>query len=76
MDAIQGQLLGALLALAPPDLVVSGPVNIGLSEQNHRVPDVVVLRNWSDVVWVPTAAMVVEVRFPGELRELVDNGSP
>ena len=45
---------------------VSGPVNIGLSEHDHRVPDAVVVRERLDVVWVPTAAMVVEVISPGD----------
>ena len=45
---------------------MSGPVNIGLGEQDHRVPDLVVLRARTNVVWVPTAAMVVEVRSPGD----------
>ena len=51
---------------APLGLVVSGPVNIGVSENDHRVPDGVVLRDRTDQVWVPTAAMVVEVRSPGD----------
>ncbi len=40
--------------------------NIGLGEQDHRVPDIVVLRERTNIVWVPTAAMVVEVRSPGD----------
>ena len=63
---VQGQLQVALASLAPSDLVVSGPVNIGVGEQDHRVPDGVVLRDWGDIVWVPTAAMVVEVRSPSD----------
>jgi hypothetical protein len=64
---IQAQLLIKLATLAAPrGLVVSGPVNIGLGENDHRVPDVVVLRQRTDLVWVPTAAMVVEVRSPGD----------
>ena len=63
---VQGQLQVVLASLAPADLVVSGPVNIGLGEQDHRVPDVVVLRARTDVIWVPSAAMMVEVRSPGD----------
>ena len=63
---VQHQLQVALAALAPSDLVVSGPVNVGLGEQDHRVPDIVVLRERTNIVWVPTAAMVVEVRSPGD----------
>ena len=63
---VQGQLQVVLAALTSGGLVVSGPVNIGLGEQDHRVPDLVVLRERTNVVWVPTAAMVVEVRSPGD----------
>lgn len=64
---IQAQLLVTLAGLAAPlGLVVSGPVNIGLSENDHRVPDGVILRERTDLVWVPTAPMVVEVRSAGD----------
>ena len=45
---------------------MSGPVNIGLSEHDHRVPDAVVVRERAKLVWVPTAAIVVEVVSPGD----------
>ena len=64
---VQAQLIFALITLAAPKgLAVRGPVNIGLSEHDHRVPDAVVVRERAKLVWVPTAAMVVEVVSPGD----------
>ena len=64
---VQAQLIVVLSTLAAAKgLAVSGPVNIGLSEHDHRVPDVVVVRERLDVVWVPTAAIVVELLAPGD----------
>ena len=64
---VQAQLIVALTALAAPrGLAARGSVNIGLSEHDHRVPDAVVMRERLDVVWVPTAAVVVEVVSPGD----------
>jgi len=64
---VQAQLLVAVNALAVPrGLVVSGPVNIGLGENDYRVPDLVVLRERVNVMWVPTAALVGEVVSPGD----------
>ena len=64
---LQAQIIHTLITLAAPrGFVVSGPVNIGLSEHDHRVPDAVVVRERLDVVWVPTAAIVVEVVSPGD----------
>ncbi len=64
---VQAQLIVALTTLAAPrGLAVQGPVNIGLSEHDHRVPDAVVVRERLKLVWVPTAAMVVEVLSPGD----------
>lgn len=65
---LQLQLGVVLTGLAPPGLVVGGPANIGSGEQDHRVPDLVVLREPADdtALWLPTAAMVVEVRSPGD----------
>ena len=65
---LQLQLGVVLTGLAPPGLIVGGPANIGSSEQDHRVPDLVVLREPAEdsVLWLPTAAMVVEVRSPGD----------
>ena len=64
---VQAQLIVVLTTLAAPrGLVVAGPVNIGLSEHDHRVPDAVIVRERRDEFWVPTAAMVVEVVSPGD----------
>ena len=63
---VQAQLLATLAELAPVGLVVAGPVNIGLDENDFRVPNAVVVREVIDVVWIPTAAMVVEVRSRGD----------
>ena len=65
---LQLQLGVVLTGLAPPGLVVGGPASIGSGEQDHRVPDLVMLREPADdtVLWLPTAAMVVEVRSPGD----------
>ena len=64
---VQAQLIFVLITLAAPHgLAVRGPVNIGLSEHDHRVPDAVVVRERAKVVWVPTAAIVVEVVSPGD----------
>lgn len=43
----------------------SGPVNIGVPD-NFRLPDLVVLRQRTDAVFVSTAAIVVEVGSPGD----------
>jgi len=45
---LQLQLGVVLTGLAPPGLVVGGPANIGSGEQDHRVPDLVVLREPAD----------------------------
>ncbi len=55
--------------LGPParkaGLVVSGPFNLG-SEDDFRVPDRGVLRGRLTGVWVPTAAIVVEIVSAGD----------
>lgn len=64
---LQAQLVAKLTTLAlPRGLFVGGPANIGLSEHDHRIPDLVVVRAPIDVVWVPTAAVVGEVVSPGD----------
>ena len=63
---VQMQLGVVLAELAPEGLVVAGPVNIGLDDNDFRVPGAVAVRDPVDVVWVPTAAMVVEVRSSGD----------
>ena len=47
----------------PSGLYVSTAVNIG-DEQNYRVPDLAVHRPGPELLWNPTAAMVVEVVSP------------
>jgi Uma2 family endonuclease len=46
-------------------LEVSGPVNIG-SAEDYRVPDAALLRQGPDEVYLPTAALVVEIVSPGD----------
>jgi Uma2 family endonuclease len=60
--------LGAVLRqlAAPRGLVVGVDFNLGDDIHNFRVPDVGVHRAPRDEVWVPTAAMVVEVVSPDD----------
>ena len=46
-------------------LEASGPVNIGVAE-DYRVPDAALLRSGPDGVYLPTAALVVEIVSPGD----------
>jgi len=65
-------LLAAELALvlrehaARRGLVVGTAFNLGDGVDNFRVPDLGVHRELLDLVWVPTAAMVVEVVSPDD----------
>jgi Uma2 family endonuclease len=43
----------------------SGPLNIGDSN-NYRVPDAALRREARTAMWNPTAALVVEIRSPGD----------
>jgi Uma2 family endonuclease len=66
-----GILVGELTVVlrqwaAPRGLVVGGAFNLGLDQDNFRVPDLGVHREVLDTVWVPTAAMVVEVVSPDD----------
>ena len=63
---VQGQLQVALASLAPSDLVVSGPVNIGLASRTTGSPTGLSCVTGATSWWVPTAAMVVEVRSPSD----------
>ncbi len=48
-------------------LVGTGPFNLGDDEGDFRVPDLGYLRELDpDLLYVPTAAVVVEVRSPGD----------
>jgi Uma2 family endonuclease len=60
--------LGAVLRqlAAPLGLVVGVEFNLGYDDHNFRVPDLGVHRSPRDEVWVPTAAMVVEVVSPDD----------
>src|SRR5947209_3172810 len=56
--------------LGPPalqaGLIATGPVNVGLDQDNFRVPDRALHRDWSDRVWYPTVALVVEIVSPDD----------
>jgi len=43
-----------------------GEVNAGLSKNNFRVPDLTSIRGRDHAVYLPTAAVVVEVLWPGD----------
>jgi Uma2 family endonuclease len=66
-----GILVGELTVVlrqwaAPRGLVVGVAFNLGFDQDNFRVPDIGVHREVLDEVWVPTAAMVVEVVSPDD----------
>jgi len=42
-----------------------GPTNIGVPT-DYRVPDAAAFREWTDRVWYPSAAIVVEILSPGD----------
>ncbi len=64
---LQAQFVVLLQRLGEPaGLRTHGPFNLGSEEANFRVPDVAVLRSRLDQVWIPTAAMVVEIVSPGD----------
>jgi Uma2 family endonuclease len=65
--AIETQLSVLLAPLArAAGLVLTGQFNVGVSEQDYRIPDLGVHRDFKDRVWYPTAAMVVEIVSPGD----------
>jgi Uma2 family endonuclease len=65
--AVEIQLTMVLGPLArSAGLVLSGQFNVGDSEQDHRVPDLGMHRDFSDRVWYGTAALVVEIVSPGD----------
>ena len=47
------------------DLTSIGPFNLG-EEHDFRVPDGGLHREWTDRVWYPTAALVLEIVSPGD----------
>jgi Uma2 family endonuclease len=63
IDQQLAELLGPLARTA--GLTVTGPFNLG-EAGDFRVPDRGVHRSEPDGVWVPTAAIVVEIVSPGD----------
>jgi Uma2 family endonuclease len=64
---VQAQLAEILGPLARrKGLRPVGEVNIGTSEEDFRVPDFAVIRGRDLAVFLPTAAIVVEVVSPGD----------
>jgi len=65
--ALETQLAVLLDPLArAAGLVPTGQFNVGRSEENYRVPDLGLHREFTDRVWYPTAALVVEIVSPGD----------
>lgn len=65
--AIETQLSVLLAPLAhAAGLVTTGQFNVGGSEEDYRVPDLGLHRDFTDRVWYPTAALVVEIVSPGD----------
>jgi Uma2 family endonuclease len=48
------------------DLELTGGVGIGTHERNYRVPDLALHRPGAAPQWHPTAALVLELRSPGD----------
>jgi Uma2 family endonuclease len=64
--ALETQLAVLLDPLArAAGLVLTGQFNLG-SERDFRVPDGGLHRDWTDRVWYPAAAMVLEIVSPGD----------
>lgn len=61
VDQQVARILGAVCD--PVGLWVSGPLNLGVKD-NYRVPDRVVLRSRTVEVYVPTAAVAIEIVSP------------
>ncbi|HTX30108.1 MAG TPA: Uma2 family endonuclease [Solirubrobacteraceae bacterium] len=64
LDQQVAELLGPLARQA--GLTSTGPCNLGISEDDYRLPDRGLLRDWTDQVWYATAALVVEIVSPGD----------
>ena len=63
--AVQAAILALLREHAADPRLVVGPINLGTA-QNYRVPDGGVLRDGETGLYVPTAALVVEVISPDD----------
>lgn len=63
VDRTLGRLLGPLADAA--GLIGTGPFNLG-EQDDYRVPDGAYHRTMPSAVWVPTAAIVVEVLSPDD----------
>jgi Uma2 family endonuclease len=64
---LQAQLLAILRPLAADaGLTIMGQFNLGDDERDYRVPDGGLHADWSDQVFYPTAALVVEILSPGD----------
>ena len=65
--AIETQLTMVLGPLARSvGLVLTGQFNVGDSEEDYRVPDLGMHRDFTDRVLYPTAALVAEIVSPGD----------
>jgi Uma2 family endonuclease len=64
LDAELARVLQPLAEAA--GLVPSGPLNIGDGREDYRVPDRALLRRQVRAVFVPTAAVVVEIVSPDD----------
>jgi hypothetical protein len=64
LTAQLAELLGPVARAA--GLVTSGDFNLGEHQDDFRVPDLGIHRRAPTGVWVPTAAIVVEVVSPGD----------
>ena len=64
VDQQLAEVLGALARQA--GLTATGPFNLGEGEYDYRVPDRGLHREWTDRVWYPTAALVVEIVSPAD----------
>jgi Uma2 family endonuclease len=64
---IEAQLLAVLQPLATAaELTVLGRFNLGADEHDYRVPDGGLHRDFTDRVFYPTAALVIEIVSPGD----------
>ncbi|MGI8413131.1 MAG: Uma2 family endonuclease [Solirubrobacteraceae bacterium] len=64
---VESQLHAVLRPLAgQAGLTMSGPFNLGETDQDFRVPDAGLHRSRPRATWHPTAALVVEVLSPGD----------
>jgi Uma2 family endonuclease len=64
---VEAQLLVLLQApAAAASLTVVGQFNLGKNENDYRVPDGGAHRDFTDRVFYPTAALVIEIVSPGD----------